>query len=161
MCLCRYYNASFWHHLYYPLNRNKAVSDGAISFYLDHFVQSRVSKITYGVFCSTLYDPNKADHLERSSTISIFPSGRKYISSGFDVILPKVLYLTISFALLARVYRIRVYRIPRSKKLRSLGNHTPLRENRRMSWRVLLERRSGAIGDSLLTRSGRTSMQVS
>ncbi|KAF8168571.1 hypothetical protein BJ912DRAFT_862749 [Pholiota molesta] len=32
---------------------SKAVSDGAVSFYLDHFVQSRVSKPTHGNFCST------------------------------------------------------------------------------------------------------------
>ncbi|KAF8161579.1 hypothetical protein B0H34DRAFT_701592 [Crassisporium funariophilum] len=68
---------------------NKAVSDGAISFYLDHFVRTRVSKITYGNFCHIPYDPNAADHKERAKNTFISVSGNKRISDSFDVILPK------------------------------------------------------------------------
>ncbi|KAF8959231.1 hypothetical protein BDZ97DRAFT_1906233 [Flammula alnicola] len=68
---------------------NKAVSDGAISFYLDHFVRSRVSKITYGNFCHIPYDQNAADHRERISKTFTSVSGNKRISDSFDVILPK------------------------------------------------------------------------
>ncbi|KAJ7652892.1 hypothetical protein B0H17DRAFT_1214867 [Mycena rosella] len=34
---------------------NKAVADGAVSFYLDHFVSARISKHTDGVECSIIY----------------------------------------------------------------------------------------------------------
>ena len=70
--------------------RNKAVSDGAISFYLDHFVRTRVSKITYGNFCHIPYNPNAPDHRERLNKTFISVSGHKRISDSFDIILPKV-----------------------------------------------------------------------
>jgi len=68
---------------------NKAVSDGAISFYLDHFVRTRVSKITYGNFCHIPYDPNSPDHRSRTHKVFTSVSGNKRISESFDVILPK------------------------------------------------------------------------
>ncbi|KAF9476870.1 hypothetical protein BDN70DRAFT_881863 [Pholiota conissans] len=68
---------------------NKAVSDGAISFYLDHFVRTRISKITYGNFCHIPYNPNAQDHRDRAAKTFISVSGHKRISDSFDVILPK------------------------------------------------------------------------
>lgn len=70
--------------------RNKAVSDGAISFYLDHFVRTRISKITYGNFCHIPYNPNDPAHRERMSKTFVSVSGHKRISDSFDTILPKV-----------------------------------------------------------------------
>jgi hypothetical protein len=66
------------------------VSDGAISFYLDHFVRTRVSKITYGNFCHIPYDPTASDHKARSHKVFTSVSGNKRISESFDIILPKV-----------------------------------------------------------------------
>jgi hypothetical protein len=77
--------------------RNKAVSDGAISFYLDHFVRTRVSKITYGYFCHIPYDPNDPDHRARSHKVFTSVSGNKRISDSFDIILPKVSCVTFFF----------------------------------------------------------------
>jgi hypothetical protein len=68
---------------------NKAVSDGAISFYLDHFVRTRVSKITYGNFCHIPFDATQPDHQQRVAKTFISVSGNKRISDSFDVILPK------------------------------------------------------------------------
>ncbi|KAF8805172.1 hypothetical protein BYT27DRAFT_7258277 [Phlegmacium glaucopus] len=68
---------------------NKAVSDGAIFFYLDHFVRTRVSKLTYGDFCHIPYDSSDSEHVERVSFISI--SGSKRINDYFDVILAKAI----------------------------------------------------------------------
>ncbi|KJA20618.1 hypothetical protein HYPSUDRAFT_166744 [Hypholoma sublateritium FD-334 SS-4] len=67
----------------------KAVSDGAISFYLDRFVRTRVSKLTYGTFCRTLYNPSLPEHRERSAKSFITPSGERRIDGAFDIILPK------------------------------------------------------------------------
>jgi hypothetical protein len=66
------------------------VSDGALSFYHDHFVRTRVSKITYGNFCHIPFDPSAPDHQQRLSKTFTSVSGNRRISDSFDVILPKV-----------------------------------------------------------------------
>ena len=76
--------------------RNKAVSNGAISFYLDHFVRTRVSKFAYGSFYSVQYDPSDPDHISRSHKVRIGTSGAKAISGSFGIILPKVSCLSLS-----------------------------------------------------------------
>ena len=72
------------------LVRNKAVLDGAISFYLDHFVRSRDSKITYGFCSNPLYDPSDPDHISRPHNVITSIAGDKQICGYFDIILPKV-----------------------------------------------------------------------
>ena len=73
------------------LFRNKAVSDGAISFYLDHFVRTRVSKMTYGSIYTVPYNPSNPDHISRRHKVFIDPvSGIERIGNLFDIILPKV-----------------------------------------------------------------------
>ncbi|KAF8814878.1 hypothetical protein BYT27DRAFT_7081226 [Phlegmacium glaucopus] len=64
---------------------NKAVADGAISYYIDHFVQTRVSKLTYGSRGSIDYNSNDAEHRKRSTFTAI--SGIKRIDNVFWVIL--------------------------------------------------------------------------
>ncbi|KAF8901884.1 hypothetical protein CPB84DRAFT_1776920 [Gymnopilus junonius] len=68
---------------------NKAVSDGAISFYLDHFVRTRVSKVTYGSFCATQYDSSNPEHRARSADLITFNSGALMVNHYFAIILPK------------------------------------------------------------------------
>jgi hypothetical protein len=63
------------------------VSDGTISFYLDHFVRTRVSKTN---FCHIPYDPTASDHKGRSLKVFTSVSANKRISESFDIILPKV-----------------------------------------------------------------------
>ena len=94
---CKCSSGSKGHH-YSEKNffRNKAVSDGAISFYLDHFVRSRVSKFTYGTFYSILYDPNDPDHQSRSYDVFTDLCGEKLIDGFFDIILPKVSCVILS-----------------------------------------------------------------
>ncbi|KAF5321822.1 hypothetical protein D9619_002184 [Psilocybe cf. subviscida] len=77
-------------HIIRPDNHvNKAVSDGAISFYLDHFVQSRLAKVTYGTFGSILYDHSDPEHVARKNKSFVTVSGDTRINDAFDVILPK------------------------------------------------------------------------
>ena len=73
------------------ISRSKAVSDGAISFYLDHFVRTRVSKVAYGNFCHIAYNPYAPDHRLRSHKVFISVSGEKRINDSFNIILPKVI----------------------------------------------------------------------
>ncbi|KAF9465190.1 hypothetical protein BDZ94DRAFT_414257 [Collybia nuda] len=68
---------------------NKAVADGAVSFYLDHFVGTRVSRFTYGVNCGIPHEPRNAEHVQRKSSIYFGCDGRPMISGHFDVILQK------------------------------------------------------------------------
>jgi len=56
---------------------NKAVADGAISYYTDHFVQTRVSKLTYGCRGLLPYDPSNPEHRKRPTVTA---------ASGLEVI---------------------------------------------------------------------------
>ncbi|KJA18138.1 hypothetical protein HYPSUDRAFT_45595 [Hypholoma sublateritium FD-334 SS-4] len=68
---------------------NKTVSDGAISFYLDRFVRTRVSNFAYGVVCAPPYNSSIPDHRERRSTAYRSADGIWRIPDAFDVILPE------------------------------------------------------------------------
>ncbi|KAF8962417.1 hypothetical protein BDZ97DRAFT_2022504 [Flammula alnicola] len=68
---------------------NKAVSDGAISFHLDHFVRTRVSKVTYGVVYAAHYQEHNAEHTKRLATAISLPSGLSAIPGAFGVLVPK------------------------------------------------------------------------
>jgi len=71
-------------------DRNKAVADGAISFYLDHFVAARVSKFAYGVEVSRRYQPWNAEHVRRNGQTYMGVTGHRMIEGIFDTVLPKV-----------------------------------------------------------------------
>ncbi|KAK7472127.1 hypothetical protein VKT23_000249 [Stygiomarasmius scandens] len=68
---------------------NKAVADGAVSFYLDHFVTCRIARWHYGVRMNKRYDKRDPEHMEREHTAYINVGGMRSIPDGFDIILPK------------------------------------------------------------------------
>ncbi|KAG2153153.1 hypothetical protein DEU56DRAFT_954958 [Suillus clintonianus] len=68
---------------------NKAVADGAISFYIDHLVSSRVARVTYGIECTNRYDSQNPEHLARRHKTIIGINGEKYLSDCFGSILLK------------------------------------------------------------------------
>ncbi|KAJ7073106.1 hypothetical protein C8F01DRAFT_1362300 [Mycena amicta] len=68
---------------------NKAVSDGAVSFYLDHFVSARIAKDTYGIVMNIPYDPSNSEHAKRSHLVYIDAEGKERISNRFASILPR------------------------------------------------------------------------
>ncbi|KAJ7059899.1 hypothetical protein C8F01DRAFT_206812 [Mycena amicta] len=68
---------------------NKAVSDGAVSFYLDHFVSARISKDTYGIDIYTAYNSANTEHLRRASSTFVDASGQLSIAGQFRSILPR------------------------------------------------------------------------
>jgi len=72
------------------LNRNKAVSDGAISFYLDNYVRSRIAKVTYGLKVKRKYDVSNPEHAKRRSRVYTDIDGSLRLNNGFDPILSKV-----------------------------------------------------------------------
>ena len=81
-------------HVYWLFFSDKAVADGAISYYIDHFVQTRVSKLTYGSRVRIRYDRSNPEHRKRPTTT--IGSGGKRIDDVFWVMLPGVSYLLVS-----------------------------------------------------------------
>ncbi|PIL25741.1 hypothetical protein GSI_11491 [Ganoderma sinense ZZ0214-1] len=75
--------------VYRPDSPNKAVADGAVSFYLDHFVSSRVTKVTYGTKICVKYHPDDPEHFARRYQKFIRPSGSVNLPNGFSTILRK------------------------------------------------------------------------
>jgi hypothetical protein len=106
------------HFVLNSLFRNKAVSDGALSFYHDHFVRTRVSKFTYGTFCVPLFVPTDPDHQQRAHKTFIAASGFLRINDFFDVILPKVCSLSFVIARCSSLFlcRTRKFRRPRNSE---------------------------------------------
>ena len=51
---------------FHARSRNRAVTVGAISYYLDRFVVGRIVRHTYGTPGSVNYDPSNPEHVKRS-----------------------------------------------------------------------------------------------
>ena len=71
-------------------DRNKAVAEGAASFYLQQFVSTRVAKLTYGTKVAEAYNEFDAEHRKRSATVGMNAAGRKLVPGAFAVALAKV-----------------------------------------------------------------------
>jgi len=73
-----------------PDNRiNKAVSDGAISFFLDHYVCTRVSKVSYGTLTILPYNTLDPEHVKRFASTFLHVDGLRYTGDAFRMVLPK------------------------------------------------------------------------
>lgn len=68
---------------------NKAVADGSVSYYIDHFVIARIAPVTYGVECCIQYDPSSAEHTKRATLVGPRPSGKIVLPHLFSPILRK------------------------------------------------------------------------
>ena len=69
---------------------NKAVTVGAISFYVDHFVTGRISKFTYGAACNAPYHFFNLEHRKREHLSFLNPAGERRIPGYFETMLPRV-----------------------------------------------------------------------
>ncbi|KAH9940114.1 uncharacterized protein BXZ73DRAFT_43285 [Epithele typhae] len=68
---------------------NKAVANGAVCFFLEHFVSARVVKLTYGIKIVVDYKPTDPEHVQRASNTFSKQSGRVFLRDGFSPILKK------------------------------------------------------------------------
>jgi len=68
---------------------NKAVADGAVSYYLDHFVQSRIAKSAYGSRCLATYTECDHEHRKRLHRVFESCSGVKRLPDAFSCIIKK------------------------------------------------------------------------
>ncbi|KAJ7704328.1 hypothetical protein B0H17DRAFT_1039291 [Mycena rosella] len=71
---------------------NKAVADGAVSFYLDHFVSARISKHTHGIECMIRYDVNNSEHRARETLVDA--AGDLNVTKMFSAILKKNIHVS-------------------------------------------------------------------
>ncbi|KAM6497397.1 hypothetical protein JOM56_007870 [Amanita muscaria] len=71
------------------IHLNKAVADGAVSYYLDHYVTARMSKYSYGIRASVLFNPVDPEHARRENTKFMEADGKYYIPGTFSTILKR------------------------------------------------------------------------
>ncbi|KAG2129869.1 uncharacterized protein EDB93DRAFT_1095170 [Suillus bovinus] len=68
---------------------NKAVADGAVSYFIDHLVSSRVTRFTYGTECSVPFNPFDMEHRARQKQVFRSASGILALPRAFSSILTK------------------------------------------------------------------------
>lgn len=69
----------------------KAVADGSMSFFLNHFVRTRVSKLAYGMAIQVQYNPSDPEHMLRAQNVYYSEVTEKsYLNGIFATILSKV-----------------------------------------------------------------------
>lgn len=73
---------------------NKAVADGAVSFFIDHLVSSRAARFTYGTECNALYNEYDSEHVARKANAFEGVTGCLEVPNAFESILDKVSYPT-------------------------------------------------------------------
>jgi uncharacterized protein YchJ len=64
-------------------------------FFINHYVQTRMSRATYGIPCSSRFDKNDPEHLKRSASIFLQANGKWYVPGSFSALLEKVCKCTI------------------------------------------------------------------
>ncbi|KAL0057726.1 hypothetical protein AAF712_008969 [Marasmius tenuissimus] len=89
---------------------NKAVADGAVSFYLNNTVSIRVARFTYGTSVNIPYEPSNPEHNKRSDTVYTDLDGNRRIPRRFEPSLPKGTHVHEETE-----YRKERYRISRDK----------------------------------------------
>jgi len=73
------------------VHRTKAVTVGAVSFYVDNFAKG-VSKSTYGVLCHIPYNPLDPEHIKREHNLRLNLAGDKKVPRCFEPMLSRVRY---------------------------------------------------------------------
>ena len=105
------------------------MSDGAISFFLDHHVRTRVAKGTYGMDISLPYDKLDPEHVRRSASRLVSLDGLPYTPGAFRVVLPKVGPSVLS-SCFVYVDHVRTWKFLRQKNLpaisKALGPQCPI-----------------------------------
>lgn len=68
----------------------KAVANGALAFYLNNNVLSRIARMSVGTLIHWTFNQNDAEHLRRLDNKIITPSGHVVIKGGFRTVLKRV-----------------------------------------------------------------------
>ncbi|KAF6752160.1 hypothetical protein DFP72DRAFT_905081 [Ephemerocybe angulata] len=85
---------------------NKAVASGAVSFFLDSMVSSRVSRAMYGLSIYQVYDSTNTDHVKRGHKVEVHSvTGKPCLFGFFRVILPKGVQVTTTAEFVKHFHR--------------------------------------------------------
>ncbi|UZJ55704.1 hypothetical protein CBS101457_005024 [Exobasidium rhododendri] len=68
---------------------SKAVANGAVAWLIDGVVATRVSRMTYGIRCSTVYKGNNPSHIARARQKFTGNDGKVRLPSSFGTVLQK------------------------------------------------------------------------
>ncbi|KAH9850843.1 hypothetical protein C2E23DRAFT_869587 [Lenzites betulinus] len=68
-------------------NTSKAVAEGAVMFYLENFVSARVTRSTYGLEVSVLYEQSDPEHHSRCAEKYTNVAGEVRLRNGFSTII--------------------------------------------------------------------------
>lgn len=68
---------------------SKAVSEGAVAFYLGRWVSARKARVTYGVKCSHYLNSSNTEHIKRYAKVYTLPSGLRAVRDGYITMLSK------------------------------------------------------------------------
>ncbi|PBK65412.1 hypothetical protein ARMSODRAFT_891913 [Armillaria solidipes] len=98
---------------------NKAVADGAISFYIHNIVSARVAKYTYGLKLRTIFNPLDPEHARRKGQVFTRADGEKALSGQYAIILPKDV----------RVSKTQEFRRSFSRRYRNLSDLNSVRSD--------------------------------
>ncbi len=119
--------------------RNKAVADGAISFYIHNIVSARVAKYTYGLKIHTIFNPLNPEHARRKLHVFTRPDGEKALGGQYAIILPKVcIFLSWNMVLTpqcfnnlkdVRVSKTQEFRESFSRRYRNLSDLNSVRSD--------------------------------
>lgn len=66
---------------------SKAVANGAVAWFLDGLVHSRIAKVDYGIQCSMPFRPQEPAHQARKARVYKSSDGRQKLPGHFSTIL--------------------------------------------------------------------------
>lgn len=66
------------------------MSDGAVSYYLDRYVRSRIARFSYGQIIAVLYDSNDLAHVGRADQCVTWADGTVRVNDYFNTMISKV-----------------------------------------------------------------------
>ncbi|KAM6502894.1 hypothetical protein JOM56_002871 [Amanita muscaria] len=66
-----------------------AIADGAIHFYLYHYITMRITRYTYGVRSNIKFNPSDPEHQAREASKEGQYDGKMVLPNAFDILLPK------------------------------------------------------------------------
>ena len=65
------------------------MAEGAVSYYIDHYVATRMARVTYGTNCNFPYQRDKASHIARADLVYVGADGRDRLDHCFYKLLDK------------------------------------------------------------------------
>ncbi|KAJ8092572.1 hypothetical protein PM082_006897 [Marasmius tenuissimus] len=69
---------------------DRTTSEGAVGYYVDHIVSTRISRFTYGINCHIDFDPKNSQHVLRKMQVIRSDIGKLELHDSFHTILERV-----------------------------------------------------------------------